>query len=155
MTRIERIADQMQRAYAGEAWHGPSLQELLKGVDAATASQRPIPAAHNIWELVVHIRAWILSSIRRMNGDPANLTPAEDWPAVSETSDAAWQRTLAELDADHQKLYQSVKVLQEPGLKERAFGQPYSVEFMLYGVIEHMLYHAGQIALLKKAMASS
>lgn len=31
------IADQLRRAFEGDAWHGPALFELLEDVDARTA----------------------------------------------------------------------------------------------------------------------
>jgi len=59
-TRSEaaRIADQLRRAFDGDAWHGDSLFEILEGVTAAQTAARPITRAHTIWELVLHIAAW-------------------------------------------------------------------------------------------------
>ena len=58
MSEIARLADQVRRAFEGDAWHGDSIKELLAGVTAATAAARPIKNAHSIWELVLHIAAW-------------------------------------------------------------------------------------------------
>ncbi len=58
MSETARLADQIRRAFAGDAWHGDSVLELLKGVDAETAASHPIKGAHSIWELVLHIAAW-------------------------------------------------------------------------------------------------
>jgi hypothetical protein len=55
MTETHRINSQLKRAQEGQAWHGPSLRELLDGVTAEQAAARPIPNAHSIWELVNHI----------------------------------------------------------------------------------------------------
>ena len=67
MSEIDRILDQMERGYAGDAWHGPSLKSLLDGISAEDASKHPVPGAHSIWELVNHIAAWnsIVASTRR------------------------------------------------------------------------------------------
>ena len=58
MAEAKRIAEQHRRAYHGEAWHGPSVFETLRGVTAATAAKRPISGAHTIWELVLHLTSW-------------------------------------------------------------------------------------------------
>ena len=58
MTEATRIADQLRRAFGGEAWHGDSVFEILDGVTAAQAAAHPIKNAHSIWELVLHIGAW-------------------------------------------------------------------------------------------------
>ena len=42
MSESKRIADQLHRAYAGAAWHGPALRQVLRGVSAKQASARPI-----------------------------------------------------------------------------------------------------------------
>ena len=58
MSEATRIADQLRRAFHGEAWHGPALLELLKGVPSEEAARRPLPKAHSIWEIVLHVGAW-------------------------------------------------------------------------------------------------
>ena len=56
-----RIADQLRRAFDGEAWHGDSLFEILKGVSAKQAAARPVANAHSIWELVLQRGSNMLS----------------------------------------------------------------------------------------------
>ena len=51
-----RLEEQLRRALDGEAWHGPSVLEVLAGVSAEQASSHPIPGSHSIWELVLHRR---------------------------------------------------------------------------------------------------
>ena len=58
MKEIERILDQLKRAYEGDAWHGPSVKEVLAGVTAEQAHARPPGNAHTIYELVPHIAVW-------------------------------------------------------------------------------------------------
>ena len=65
MNETKRIADQLRRSQQGTAWHGPAVGELLKGVDAAMAERRVLPAPHNIWELVLHITAWQTATLLR------------------------------------------------------------------------------------------
>ena len=70
------IVDELRRAFYGEAWHGDSLFEILRGVTAAQAAARPIKTAHSIWELVLHISAWDGAARRRMTGVAVALTGA-------------------------------------------------------------------------------
>ena len=104
MSEVDRIRDQFRRAFDGEAWHGPSVMALLNGVTAEQAAARPIPGAHTIWELTQHIRAWEGACLRRLNGDPAQLPDSEDWVAVNDFSEAAWERSKQGLLDTHQKL---------------------------------------------------
>jgi uncharacterized damage-inducible protein DinB len=150
MNDVEFLADQLQRAYEGEAWHGPSLREVLNGVNAGMASAKPVPEAHSIWELVMHIGAWINAARRGLGGSAVELSPQQDWPAIDAGSDAAWSQTLDALEQEQNQLRDAIRALNESSLKARVPGRNHSVRFMLEGVIQHNLYHAGQIALLKK-----
>jgi len=150
MNDTEFLADQLHRAYAGPAWHGPSLREVLEGVSARTAAARPVIAAHSIWELVMHVGAWTSAVRRRLAGEPVELSPSEDWPAVSGASEAAWRQTLDALEREQNQLREAIRALPETALKSGVPGCNYSVRFMLEGAVQHNLYHAGQIALLKK-----
>jgi len=152
MNQIEFIGDQLQRAYAGKAWHGPSLQELLTGVTTEQALARPISGGHSIWELTMHIGVWMSAARRRLAGDPAKLTPQEDWPLVDGGSPDAWRQTLDALENEHHQLRATICSLPESSLENQAPGKNHSLVFMLHGVIQHNLYHAGQIGLLKKAL---
>ena len=55
----EKIVNQLHRAFVGEAWHGPAVLEILKGVSAEQALARPLDGGHSIWELALHIEAWV------------------------------------------------------------------------------------------------
>lgn len=149
---IRRIEDQLRRAFEGEAWHGPSLQELLHDVATRQALWRPIPHAHTIWEIVLHVSAWENAARRRLEGEPVDLSGDDDWPPVRETTDAAWSEAVAALGDSNRRLRAAVGLLQDEDLRRQTAGpQPQSFYFLLHGVIQHDLYHAGQIAVLKKA----
>jgi hypothetical protein len=151
MSESARIADQLRCAFVGDAWHGPSLRELLVDVDAATAAAHRLPDAHSIWELVLHIAAWDEAVNRRIvAGKAITLNAAQNFPPVKDRSKAAWKRALAHLNKMHSNLVKTVAALPDSRLQERVPGKNYSVYFMLHGVTQHELYHAGQIAILKK-----
>jgi uncharacterized damage-inducible protein DinB len=153
MSEAARIADQLRRAFGGEAWHGDSVFEILKGVTAAQAAARPIARAHTIWELVLHVAAWDGAVLRRLGGVAVTLSDAENFPPVTNTSDAAWRKALAEVRRVHETLVEAVSVLPDSRLDEIVPGKEgahYTFYYMLHGVVQHELYHAGQIALLKK-----
>jgi uncharacterized damage-inducible protein DinB len=42
-----------------------------------------------------------------------------------------------------------VRALDDDRLATRVVGRPYSVYVMLHGIIDHNVYHAGQVALLR------
>jgi uncharacterized damage-inducible protein DinB len=151
MPEIELIADQLNRAFDGEAWHGPALMEVLDGIDATTAAAHPIPGAHSIWELVLHLATWERVIARRIQGETLMPSDEENFPQVQQPTNAAWQEALQTLRTTHSELIQLVSSMKESRLNERVPGKDYDLRFMLTGAVQHAAYHGGQIALLKKA----
>ncbi|HWN80549.1 MAG TPA: DinB family protein [Candidatus Udaeobacter sp.] len=155
---IERLADEIERGYHGDPWHGGSTREILAGVDARTAAGRPIPAAHTIGEIVAHLTSWTFEIARRLAGGEPAPPSAGDWPVPAGSSAAEWQQALVELDRAHADLVQALRRfpperLGDPMGTERhqALGTGLTVEGTLHGVSQHLAYHTGQIALLRKS----
>jgi uncharacterized damage-inducible protein DinB len=150
------IADQIRRCLEGEAWHGPSVLEALAGVSATEAAARPLQNAHSIWEIVLHLAATHRLVISRARGNPSRLSPEQDWPLVAEASPAAWTAAVEQLRATNAELCRVVQQFSEDRLyqplvddvTETAFGQ-------FVGIAEHDVYHAGQIALLRRALSAA
>jgi uncharacterized damage-inducible protein DinB len=154
MSEASCIADQLRRAFEGDAWHGDSVLEILEGVTAAQAAAHPIAHAHSIWELALHIAAWDGAVLRRLGGGAVELSDAENFPAVTDGSEAAWRKAVAEVRRVHADLVSAVLVLPDSRLGDCVPGKEeahHTFYYMLHGVVQHELYHAGQIALLKKA----
>jgi len=156
MIQTESLADLLERTFRGGAWHGPAVAEALAGVDAAAAARRPLAGAHSIWEIVRHLTVWNEVPRRRIDGERLQDLPAErDWPAppseAAEVSEPAWRSALAALEESHAALHARVRGLGDAQLDEPVAGSDPTVRGMLLGVLQHNAYHAGQIALLKKA----
>ena len=154
MSETVRLADQIRRAFEGDAWHGDSVLELLAGVKAETAAARPIKNAHTIWELLLHISAWDDAVRRRIGGQAVTLSDEENFPPVKDTSEAAWQQTVEHVKQKHNALVKAVAAFPDSRLMEQVPGKSqsyYNFFYLFSGIVQHELYHAGQIALLKKA----
>jgi uncharacterized damage-inducible protein DinB len=150
MSDLEFIADQLDRAFDGEAWHGPALMEILDGIDAQAAGAHPIPQAHSIWELVLHLTTWERVIARRISGEAHEPSDEENFPSVQQPTEQAWHAAIKTLRATHSDLIQLVSSIKESRLNEPVQGKDYDLRFMLTGAVQHAAYHGGQIALLKK-----
>src|SRR5258708_18709361 len=147
MNESMRIADQLHRAFFGGAWHGPAVKEVLGGVTASMAEAHPLPSAHSIWELVHHLRAWIAEAYATVQGKKyESLEGDQDWPPVTNTSAEAWPEAPDRLERAEEALEQTVRgfPVEKLGEGDRSF---YA---LLCGIVQHHVYHAGQIPLLKK-----
>ena len=151
MSEISRISKQLKLAYEGEAWHGPAVLELLDDVDARTAAARPIAKAHTIWELTLHIAGWEDVIRRRLEGEVCTLSDDDNFPDVKDKSEASWRKAIELLKQKHEQLLKTIDALSDSRLSDRVPGKNYDVYTMLHGATQHALYHAGQIAVLKRA----
>jgi hypothetical protein len=147
------IAEQLRRAFEGDAWHGPALLELLQDMDAATAAAQPWSDVHSIWELVLHVSAWDNAASLRLGGEKVQLTGTANFPVVPHPTQTTWRAAIAHAKHTHDVLIKTVEALPDSRLRERVPGKRYDFYFMLHGVAQHALYHAGQIAILKKVQA--
>jgi uncharacterized damage-inducible protein DinB len=153
MSEAGRIEDQLRRAFEGEAWHGPSLRELLADVNADQAAARPIAGAHTIWEIVLHIGAWEGVALKRLQEDFESLPDDENFPIVTDASAAAWNDVVTRFEEQNRQLRRAIADFDENRLDEVVGNTDTSYYGILHGVIQHGLYHGGQIALLRKALA--
>ena len=151
MPETEFIADQLKRAFDGEAWHGPALMEILDGIQANTAAAYPLTGAHSVWELVLHLTTWERVIARRIHGEALMPPDEENFPAMQQPTEAAWRKALKNLRTAHADLVQLVSSMNEARLNDCVPGKDYDLRFMLTGAVQHAAYHGGQIALLKKA----
>ncbi|MEW6736177.1 MAG: DinB family protein [Acidobacteriota bacterium] len=151
MSEIEKIVEDMQRIYDGDARYGLSLREALQDVTLTQAVAKPISSAHSIWEIVLHIAAWQNVFADRLMGR-AMEEPAEgDFPPIVDPGELAWVETLVMLNRAQEGFLKVVSQLPDSRLNETVIGRDYSVRFMLDNAIRHCIYHTGQIALLRKA----
>jgi len=105
MSRGHRVGEAIERSVSGPMWHGSALADLLEGVTATQAAARPVPGAHSIWELVLHVTAWTEIARERLVGSAkSDPTPDEDWPPVSDTSADAWRAAVERMKEAHREL---------------------------------------------------
>jgi uncharacterized damage-inducible protein DinB len=150
MSETARIAKQLEKTFTGPAWHGPAVEKVLEGVSADVAA-RPSPAGiHSIWQIVDHMTFWAAAVCGWLAGDRKRPPDETSWATISDTSEAAWQASQHRLRDTMRDLIAAVNKLDEAQLSERIFDDMPSLYAILHGVVQHNIYHAGQIAILKK-----
>ena len=157
-SELDRILDQLQRAFDGDAWYGSSLAAALEGVTARQAAQRPIAAGHTIAEIVRHVTSWTREISRRLRSGIARDPEDGDWPEAVVTNEDEWTTLLDAMDAAQLELIGEIGKLKDADLdgiigdvRDRALGSGVSRYVTLHGLVQHHVYHAGQISLLRKA----
>lgn len=154
MSEKKRILDLVDRAYRAKAWSGPSLLETLAGVTSGMAAKRQVKGAHSIWELVEHVASWNEIVAWRLIGEqPGPIAPELNFPPVTKTTPAAWKATLRRLARSQKKFRAAVEAFPVAMLGRKRPKLDHTWSVLLHGQIQHQLYHAGQIALMRRGMA--
>ena len=162
MTEKERLIDQFEREIQGQPWHGSSLTTILDGVNAEQATRKPSPDAHSIWEILLHMTGWKREVTNRARGGVAAEPTLGDWPAIGEPTESRWREAQADHLRAQRELIDVVSGLSDTQIRARvpgdtaAFvGAGLSILATLWGLVQHDVYHSGQIALLKKMTGAS
>jgi uncharacterized damage-inducible protein DinB len=152
----------MARVIQGDPWHADNVMHVLADVTADEATSRPVPGVHTIWELVLHLTSWASEVTARVNGRAAGTPAAGDWPTVGAATEARWTAARNGLARAYADLNAAVVTLPAADLKRpvldrrnNALGTGLSRYLTIHGAIHHGVYHAGQMAMLKKAIRSA
>lgn len=149
-TETSRIINMLQNTYNGAAWHGASVMEILNNISSRQAFQSS-EDIHRICELVQHITAWRIFAIKRLEGDRYyEISQNENWKEFAIQNESAWEEIKNELAESQRDLIAVLEKMNDDLLKEEVEGKAYDYYTLIHGVIQHDLYHLGEIALLAK-----
>lgn len=152
---IQSIIRNMENTLDGEPWYGRPVYAMLREVDSSIAYKKPMPDSHSLIELLYHMLTWAEFTLKRIEKDKTrDLAFFEklDWREVDPKIDD-WDETLAAFIATHQQIIAILQTRDDAFLSEIVDYRQYNFRFMLNGLIQHNIYHLGQIAYLKKLLA--
>jgi uncharacterized damage-inducible protein DinB len=151
------LVNELRKAYNGDAWHGNNTLSLLRSANPQKVFTHPIPDAHSIAELALHLTSWTEEVADRINGASAKEPSRGDWPVPSVQSEVEWELIVSDFEKANTKLiglFENFPVSDWtiPVKDERnpPLGTGISNAELLNGLIQHHAYHSGQIALLLK-----
>ena len=140
MSETTHVGEMLQRAFAGNAWHGPGLRRLLGEVTAEQAAAHPVRGARSIWETAFHVAILEDLARRRLEGEKVPvLEEDESWPRVPDATPEAWHRTLQCVDSIHQALCRVLERFPEQRLGEVVPGRDYPYYVIVHGLAQHEL----------------
>lgn len=148
------LALEVESLMHGETWHGPGLGELLDGVSAEVASARPLPGAHTIWELVLHVTGWTNVFRGRLEGTAMEEPERGDFPSPPSPTTSAWEEAKRGLFEAHAQLAARAAGLSQTDLDAPIPGRPFNARFQVHAAIRHSVYHSGQIGLLRRGSSA-
>lgn len=143
----------MQEFYNGEPWFGDSILKTLKAVNPSLAFNHPVTNAHSIAELLSHIIAWQKLLLKRLQGDDqfaVDQMTSFQWEFIDNDQKTAWSTLLITFEDDYKEIIRSLQNTNDSLLNKRVAGREYNFQYLIQGILQHNIYHLGQIAVLRK-----
>lgn len=148
---LQSIIRNLQNTLNGQPWFGRAVMALIDEVDASKADSKPNGKdQHSLNELLYHMINWAEFCLNAVAGDkPVEYYDENDWRTLS-PAEHTWQQGVEKLKTVHEQLMEQLQTKDDAFLKETVTGRKYNFRFMLNGLIQHNIYHAGQIAYITK-----
>ena len=127
------------------------MWSILANVPAELAASRPIPDAHTMWEIVMHMTFWEEVATKRLEGERAGLIEERNFPPMPAATEDNWRKTLDELRSSNARFREALAKLDPSKLDELSAAGKRTYYEEAHGLIEHHIYHLGQVAMLKKS----
>lgn len=156
MNEIERVVANAADCFDGKPWYGTSTMSIIDMVSYSQVNIRPEGFSKSIAGLLRHMIAWRVFTIKRLRG-LAEFTidskSAENWNS-SNVTEKEWKGLLKLLKKTQEALVDAFENLQSENLTQGVPGSIYNKDYLIRGIIQHDVYHLGQIAVLKDIIES-
>lgn len=152
---IQSIIRNLENTLDGEPWYGRPVYAMLREVDPSIAFKKPTAASHSLIELLYHQLTWAEFTLKRIEKDSINDPSAFekiDWREI-DPDIHDWDEGLAAFIATHQEIIALLQTKDDAFLNEIVDYRQYNFRFLLNGLIQHNIYHLGQVAYLSKLLA--
>ena len=149
-TRIQQL---LKNSWDGWMWHGNNIKIVLQDINGEKAFRKPSAGLHNIYELVMHMYCWRNFVYQHLAGNAeykVKLNSTNDWPTSYEQTEATWSEALELLEKSQTGLVEVFEKFDDSKLEESMHGRKFNWYIFIHGMIQHDIYHSGQIAILKK-----
>jgi uncharacterized damage-inducible protein DinB len=149
-TELSHFIRQLQNNFNGRPWYGDSLLHKLENISSSEAFMAPVPGTHSVAQLTAHIIVWRRYLLERLKGNPqfkVEIDTELDWPSQETLRLKGWEAILSEL-AENQRELLALLAAETNELLDRPFDGKRTFRSLIEGIIQHDIYHTGQIGLL-------
>jgi uncharacterized damage-inducible protein DinB len=157
MTTSEKLQHELQKILSGDPWYGNPVYQIIEQVSFEAAFEKIPGAAHTIAAIVLHMLAWTEEVMDRMNGMSAGIPSSGDWPPTGAPDEQKWQNYVNDLKLVNVNLLGLIQnfpeekwIEQVNDERNRELGNGVTYEELVNGLIQHHIYHSGQIAILNR-----
>ena len=150
----QSIIRNLQNVLTGEPWYGRSIYAILEEINPAIVHKKSNDNSHSLTELLYHMITWAGFTQKQIEGagkEEIEKIESRDW-IVIDPKIHDWQKGLTELKSIHEKIMDLLQSKEDEWLKEKVSFREFNYRFLLNGLIQHNIYHLGQIAYLRKQL---
>jgi len=146
----------LSETFEGEPWYGESVMRKLENVPYVIGYQSCNPESHSVAQIIGHLIAWKNYAVEKLRlNEDANIEidSNDDWPEIEVHSQEEWEELKRQLVAAQSKIYELINERENDSfLDEMVSGKDYTYEHLLIGVLQHDIYHIGQIGLIESQL---
>lgn len=152
---IETLKSQLELIYDGDPWYGNSIKSVIRSVNPELVFDSPGPGMHTIAELAAHMLTYRIFTEDRLQGSTKHPPEQEEtfnWMKFSPDKKLVWEAMTDLLDSNQQNLLALLDQHDDSILAQRVAGKSYTFHYLLTGILQHDLYHLGQIVYVNKLL---
>lgn len=150
---VHSIITNLEQVLTGEPWYGEAVMPMLRKIHPAVVYINP-ENSHAAIEILYHMITWAEFNLNRLQKkqdyDPQTAEEM-DWRMI-DPKIHTWEKGLSEFEQLHQQIVAELQTKDDAFLSEKVDHREYNFRFMLNGLIQHNIYHLGQIAFLKNLL---
>ncbi|MEW7277201.1 DinB family protein [Aquimarina sp. 2201CG1-2-11] len=149
---IEEFISRYNEVFEGDPWYGISLCDALHQIPLEFWDRKPEGAAHSVTEYVWHLIDWkkfVIEKVKENKEYTIIMNSSQDWREhVSVNTKDDFNEILGELRRVQQSLCELIVSKEESWFEKRTVGRDYINQYMLEGILQHDIYHLGQLNLI-------
>ncbi|MGA8854171.1 MAG: DinB family protein [Christiangramia sp.] len=154
--KTKEIIKSLSEIFEGEPWYGDSVMRKLENVPYIIGYKTCNPESHSAAQIVGHLIAWKTYAVEKLkcnNEFSIEIDTEKDWPDVEVNTQEEWENLKHKLVAVQSEIYECLNEKKDDSyLKEKVEGENYDFSYLLKGIIQHDIYHIGQIGLIESQL---
>ena len=151
---VQKLIESLEVTFEKAPWFGDSVLEKITTIDYKIVNEK-INGSNTIALLLKHMVQWRLFAIEKLQANKdfdIELNSSKDWPLVTINNEKQWLDLIDELKATQAKLIALISEKEDHYFKEITLGKNYTNYFLIEGVVQHDIYHLGQIGMLNSML---
>ena len=153
---VEYIINQLLDNQQGKVWIGPTYDKHLSRINEENAFIRPLPEMHSVAEIISHLTTWQKETTLKIETGEGSITDdaEQNWYPNEKLEAMGWTSVLHEYKSSLFQLIDLLKTKEDAFLDEQYYDTDfkghYPYSFVVNGMLQHNLYHLGQVGLIVK-----